>query len=85
MLLLIATIPAKPVTDLINSNTPITIQGVSGTLWNGKAYLITAQNNIKIDRTEWSFSLWKLFLGKVAVDVDAKFLDNDVSAELGTV
>ena len=84
LLLLIATIPAKPVTDLINANTPITIQGVSGTLWNGKAYLITAQNNIKIDRTEWSFSLWKLFLGKVAVDVDAKFLDNDVSAELGT-
>lgn len=83
-LLLIATIPAKPVTDLINANTPVTIKGVSGTLWNGKAYLITAQNNIKFDNTEWSFSLWKLFLGKVAIDVEADFLDNDVSAELGT-
>lgn len=82
--LLIATIPAKPVTDLVNKNTPVTIQGVSGTLWNGKAYVITAQNNIKIDKTEWSFKLWKLLLGKVAVDVNAQFLDNDVNAELGT-
>jgi len=82
--LLIATIPAKPVTDLVNKNIPVTIQGVSGTLWNGKAYVITTQDNIKINKTEWSFKPWKLLLGKIAVDVNAQFLDNDVSAELGT-
>ena len=81
--LLIATIPAKPVTDLVNQNTPARIQGVSGTLWNGRALSINI-NNITIDKTEWSFKLWKLLLGKVAVDVDARFLDNDIIAEIGT-
>jgi general secretion pathway protein N len=81
--LLIATIPAKPVTDLVNQNTPARIQGVSGTLWNGRALLINI-NNINIDKTEWSFKLWKLLLGKVAVDVDASFLDNVIIAEIGT-
>lgn len=84
LVLLIATIPAKPVTDMINKNSPVTIQGVSGSLWNGKAYMITAKNNIKLERTEWSFSLWQLFLGKLAVEIKAQFLDNDINAELGT-
>jgi len=84
LVLLISTIPASPVIDLINENTPVTIQGVSGTLWRGKALLITTNNDIKINKTQWSFNLWKLFLGKVAVDVNAQFLDNDITAELGT-
>lgn len=82
--LLIATIPANTVSDIINENAPLRIQGVSGTLWNGKAYLITAKDNIKIEKSEWSFNLWKLFLGRVAVDFNAKFLDNDIATELGT-
>jgi general secretion pathway protein N len=84
LLLLIATIPARPVTDLISANSPVSIQGVSGTLWSGKAYLITAQNNIKVSKTEWSFNPWKLLLGKLAIDANAQFLDNAISAELGT-
>lgn len=84
LVLLIITIPARPVIDLINKNTPATIQGVSGTIWSGKALLITTSNDIKINKTQWSFNLWKLFLGKVAVDVNAQFLDNDITAELGT-
>jgi general secretion pathway protein N len=81
--LLIATIPAKPVIDLVNKNTPANVQGVSGTLWNGKALLINI-NNMKIDKTEWSFKLWKLVLGKVAIDINAQFSDNDIIAEVGT-
>ena len=83
LVLLIATIPAKPVIDLVNRNTPANVQGVSGTLWNGKALSINI-NNINIDRAEWSFKLWKLFLGKVAVDINAQFSDNDIIAEIGT-
>ena len=83
VVLLIATIPAKPVIDLVNRNTPANVQGVSGTLWDGRALLISI-NNINIDRTEWSFKLWKLFLGKVAVDINAQFSDNDIIAEIGT-
>ena len=83
VVLLIATIPAKPVIDLVNRNTPANVQGVSGTLWDGRALLISI-NNINIDRTEWSFKLWKLFIGKVAVNINTQFSDNDINAEIGT-
>ena len=84
LVLLVATIPARPVVDLISKNAPVNIQGVSGTLWSGKALLINTSNNIKIDKTEWSFRPWKLFLGDVAAEINAEFLGNDISAELGT-
>ncbi len=80
---LIATIPAKPVTDLINDNTPVTINGVSGTLWSGKAYIVSFQD-IQLKKTEWSFNAWKLFIGKVAIVINSRFSGNDISAELGT-
>ncbi len=81
--LLIITVPAKPVIDLLNDNSPVTAQGVSGTLWNGKAYMIS-MDNIQLKKTEWSFSLWKLFIGKIAIDVNSRYLNNDITAEIGT-
>ena len=78
-----ATIPAKPVTDLLNDNSSVTMQGVSGTLWNGKAYIISFEG-IQLKKTEWSFNLWKLFIGSIAIDINSHFSDNDISAELGT-
>jgi len=80
---LIATIPAKPVTDLINDNTPVTINGVSGTLWSGKAYIVSFQD-IQLKKTKWSFNAWKLFIGKIAITINSRFSGNDISAELGT-
>lgn len=80
---LIATIPAKPVTDLLSANSPVTIQGVSGTLWNGKAYIVSFED-IQLKKTEWSFNLWKLFIGSIAIDFSSRFSNNDISAELGT-
>jgi len=81
--LLIITIPAKPVTELISDNSPVNIQGVSGTLWNGKAYIITA-NNMQFKKTAWSFQPWKLFTGKLAINIDSHYLKNNISAELGS-
>ncbi len=81
--LLIATIPAKPVTDLINDNSPLTIQGVSGTLWSGNAYVITI-NNLQLKKTQWSFKLWQLFTGKIAIDINTHFSNNKISAEFGS-
>ncbi len=80
---LIATIPAKPVIDLVNGNSPVTIQGVSGTLWNGKAYIVSFEN-IQLKKTEWSFNLWKLFIGSIAIDINSRFSGNDIAAQLGT-
>ena len=80
---LLFTVPAKPVTDLISANSPASIQGVSGTLWNGSAYLISI-NNMQFKKTQWSFNPWQLFTGKIAVDINSRFLKNDISAELGS-
>jgi general secretion pathway protein N len=80
---LIATIPAKPVIDLVNGSSPVTIQGVSGTLWNGKAYIVSFEN-IQLKKTEWSFNLWKLFIGSIAIDISSRFSGNDIVAQLGT-
>ncbi len=86
LLFLIFTIPAKPVTDLINeqlSDKAVSIQGVSGSLWNGSAYMITI-NNMQLKKTRWSLKPWKLLTGKIAIDIDSHFLGNNISAELGT-
>ena len=84
LLILLATIPAKPVTELINENTPVTIQGVSGTLWDGHAYLVRIDNNIQLDQTRWSFNLWKLLIGKLSANIDTRFLDETITAEAGS-
>ncbi len=84
LVFLTATIPANMVTSLINDNSPVKIQGVSGTLWQGKAFSVSINNSIKLQTTKWSFSPWKLFIGQVAVDVKTQFLNNDIHSEIGT-
>ena len=82
-LLLIATIPAKPVTRLINDNTAITIQGTSGTLWSGKAYTASIDKKTQLKNIEWSFNLWKLLIGQIATDIKTQYLGNSINTELG--
>jgi general secretion pathway protein N len=84
LLILLATIPAKPITELINDNTPVAIAGVSGTLWDGQAYLIRIDNNIQLDETRWSFNLWKLLIGQLSLNIDTSFLGETVTAEAGS-
>ena len=82
-LLLIATIPAQPVTKLINDNTSMTLQGISGTLWSGKAYAVSINNTVQLKDTQWSFNLWKLLIGQIATDIKTQYLGNNINAELG--
>jgi general secretion pathway protein N len=84
LLFLLATIPAQFITDIISENAPVTIQGVSGSLWNGRAYLITADNSVTLNNTKWSFSAWKLLIGQLAVDMTTHYAGNDIETELGT-
>ncbi len=83
LVLLIITIPAKLVSELISNNSPVTIQGVSGTLWHGKAYMVSI-NNIQLKKTEWSFQPWSLFTGKISVEINTQYLNNKIATELGT-
>jgi hypothetical protein len=83
LILLTATIPAKPVVELLNNSTPVMMQGISGTMWNGKAVLTTINNTTQLKDTEWSFTVWKLLIGQIAIDVNSRYLDNNIDAELG--
>jgi len=84
LLFLLATIPAQSITGIINDNAPVTIQGVSGTLWDGRAYRISADNSVTLNDTEWSFSVWKLLIGQFAVNLTTHYAGSDIETELGT-
>lgn len=84
LVLLIATIPANTMSSLINDNSPVKIRGASGTLWHGKAFSVSVDNSIQLQSTEWSFNVWKLLIGKVAIDVETQYLNNEISSEIGT-
>jgi len=79
--LLIATIPANLITELINENTNVHINGVSGSLWDGTAYSIDIDNYAKLENTHWSFNPWKLLVGRAAVELDTRYLKNEISTE----
>jgi len=79
--LLIATIPAKPITEYINKNSNITIKGVSGSLWDGRAYAIDIDGHAELQHTRWSFNPWKLLTGQLAVLLDTNYLGNNISTE----
>ena len=83
LLFLLITIPAKPVADLLNKNTPLQIQGVSGTIWNGHAYSISI-NNILLQDTHWSITAWKILLGQLAADLEGNFRNNRFETEAGS-
>jgi len=81
---LVITIPAKPIINLINNNNIISIQGINGTLWNGKARIINIDNTVQLENTKWSFSAWKLLLGEIAVDVDTHYSSQTITTEIGS-
>ncbi|UCB53992.1 MAG: type II secretion system protein N [Thiotrichales bacterium] len=81
---LVTTIPAAPVIGMLDQKLPVTINNVSGTLWNGRAGKINARQNITLTDVEWSFLPWRLLLASAAIDVDARFNDNPLSTRLST-
>jgi len=84
LLFLITTLPASTVTGLVNDSLPqVTIQGVSGTLWNGTAQRITVAPNHVIDDVNWSICSWRLLIGEVCVDLDSTYLNHSLQGQIG--
>ena len=82
--LLIATIPASTISSIINDNSPLKLNGVSGTLWHGKAVSASINNSIRLQSTEWSFNTWKILIGQFALDIETQYLNNTINSEIGT-
>ncbi len=83
LLFLIVTIPASLFTNIINNNTPVTIQGASGTLWNGKASFISIDGIADLDNTEWKFKALKLLTGRAVLQISTHFDEEKISTEAG--
>ncbi|MDT8281540.1 MAG: type II secretion system protein N [Gammaproteobacteria bacterium] len=81
--LLIATIPASTVIALLDKNSPVTMQGITGTLWHGKAYSIMIDDTVKLTDTEWSVTAWKIISGRLAMQIDTHYQKNNISGEIG--
>jgi len=83
LLFLIVTVPASLVTNIINENAPVEIQGASGTIWNGKANLISINDIAHLNETEWNFLAWKIFTGHAAFQISTHFDDQKIVGEIG--
>ena len=81
---LVATVPAAPVIGVFEGRIPVSINNVSGTLWNGRANAITTNRNVTLNNVEWSFLPWRLLLASVAISVNAEFNDKPLDARLST-
>ena len=82
--LLILTIPASIINTALDESSPVIIQGLSGTIWNGKAYRIQIDNTANLDNTQWSLSAWKLLSGRVAIQTKSHYKENTISGEIGS-
>jgi general secretion pathway protein N len=80
---LIATLPAAPVLGMLRDHMPVTINNVSGSLWNGRAGSVIT-GKLSLDNVEWSFLPLHLLLAKAAIDVEAKFNGNPLESRLST-
>ena len=83
-IMLIATIPASIISSTVNDNSIVAMHGISGSLWNGKAYSILIDNSVELKNTKWSFSLWRILTGKISIEINGQYLENNISAEIGT-
>lgn len=70
LVLLIANLPASQVISRITLPNGLSVSGVSGTIWNGRADVISFRE-FSVFNARWELGFFSLLLGKAAIDVDA--------------
>lgn len=84
ILFLLIYAPASIVITALNESIPqIKIEGIAGTIWNGSAKRITYANKYTLDDAHWSVCTWRLIIGEACVELDAKYMLNDIHSEIG--
>lgn len=78
---LVTTLPAAPVLGMFKDRFPVTINNISGTLWNGQARIVIT-NKLILNNARWSFLPSRLLLAKIAIDVDAELNNNPLETQL---
>ncbi len=81
---LFTTLPAATVIGLLGDSVPqISMQGVSGTIWNGSARRITISSKHVIDNVNWSVCSWRLLTAEACVELDASYRKNSLQGQIG--
>lgn len=81
---LIITVPAAPVLALLQSYLPsVSIQGVSGGLWNGNAAAITINRQHTLNNTDWQLNGWRLFSGELSAQINTQYQQQPISGLVG--
>lgn len=82
LVFLIISIPAAPVLSQLHRYLPeISIQGVSGSLWNGSAAAITINRQQTLNNTDWRFNGWHLFKGEISAHINTHYQQQAVSGD----
>lgn len=69
-ILIIANLPASQVINRVPLPSNVSIQGISGTLWDGRLNSVTV-NGMQVKSVDWALSASALLLGKVSLVVHA--------------
>lgn len=83
LLALLVTLPAANVIAFIPEQEDITITGVTGTIWQGKAQQVSIDNNYKLQDLQWNFDLAALITLRLKVAIE--FNNSDGSSGEGNV
>lgn len=82
-LFLVINMPAALVINALKDKIPqITIQNVSGTLWQGSAQQITVQSKHVFKNVDWSICVSHLLMAEACVEFDATYNKNPLSGQL---
>jgi len=80
LIFLLATLPADRVLSRMQTRGVIA-SGVTGSIWSGKSGAVQI-GRLALGEVEWSVSPWRLFAGKVSVDLHAKRNDGSLQATI---
>ena len=84
LVFLVISVPAAPVLSQLQRYIPaMSIQGVSGSLWNGRAAEITINRQQTLNNTSWRLNGWPLFKGEVSAHISTHYQQQAVSGDFG--
>lgn len=70
LVFLVANLPASQVIPRLDLPNHISISGLSGTIWQGKAQQLVVQG-LPINNLQWEMNLWAFFTGKLGLELKA--------------
>ena len=80
----LASTPAATAFSLLKDNIklPFSIQGIDGSIWNGHAQRLVAQNAPQIDNLSWTINPFSLLLAHLSANIKTEVLKNKITGNV---